>query len=66
MIDTAAILTPEAAEEEIDGRRYLRPTVKAGDLVTLDSGWVVTITQESLDCDCGKGVLCPYNPQTKE
>lgn len=27
--------------------------------------WVVEITQAGLDCDCGKGLYCPLNPQTR-
>ena len=48
---------------------YLHPSVQAGDKVLLSPGlygqFVVTITQAGLDCDCGKMVLCPLNPQEK-
>lgn len=27
--------------------------------------WEITITQEGLDCDCGKGVLCPLHTSRK-
>jgi hypothetical protein len=39
---------------------------KPGDRVRLHSSdWVVTITQAGIDCDCGKGILCPLNPQER-
>jgi hypothetical protein len=43
---------------------YLHPSVRAGDIVRLSENNFATITQAGLDCDCGKMVLCPLNPQT--
>lgn len=40
---------------------YRRITVPAGTEVAIGDGWIVTITQSGLDCDCGKGVLCQNN-----
>lgn len=52
------------AEEHLYGRAYIRKEIKAGD--TVDFGaWRITIDERSLDCDCGKGVYCPYNKQTR-
>lgn len=31
-----------------------------------DRRLIATVTPEGLACDCGKGVLCPLNPQTFE
>jgi hypothetical protein len=56
----------DEVEEVIDHARYIKPGVQPGTLVRLySSDWVVTLTQAGIDCDCGKGVLCPLNPQTK-
>lgn len=37
--------------------------LRLGDVVLLGGGWATTITAEGLACDCGKGALCPLNPQ---
>ncbi len=58
------MLTVEQAEEFIDNRAFLRSSVKAGDKVRFGA-WVITITQAGIDCDCGKGVYCPLNPQVR-
>lgn len=55
----------EKVEEHIDGRAYIRSGIKAGD-TTEFGAWSITIDQRSIDCDCGKGVYCPYNPQVKK
>lgn len=59
------MLTVEQAEEFIGNQSFLRPTVKAGDEVEFGA-WVITITQAGIDCDCGKGVYCPLNPQRRK
>lgn len=52
------------------GSTFLHPFIKPGDEVVLPSGeygtFVVTITEAGIRCDCGKGVLCPLNPQTRK
>lgn len=54
----------EKVEQDVYGRMEFRPGIEPGD--TVDFGaWRITITQNGLDCDCGKGVFCPYNPQVK-
>lgn len=37
--------------------------VRAGDSFWLPGGGIVTVTQKAIDCDCGKGLLCPENIQ---
>lgn len=42
------------------GRPFIRSHVKAGDVIVNRHGdELATVTQEALDCDCGKGLLCP-------
>ena len=49
---------------EVEGQTWgRRVTVPAGTVVDLGSGYAATITAKGLACDCGKGVLCPHNPQ---
>lgn len=47
------------AEDCVDGARVIR--VAAGTEVNCGDGWVVTVSEAGLRCDCGKGVLCPSN-----
>ena len=42
---------------------YTEVAVPAGTKVKLSPGSYALITAEGLACDCGKGVLCPLNPQ---
>lgn len=51
-------------EHEVHGRMEYRTGIEPGDTVNFGA-WSVIITQKALDCDCGKGVFCPYNPQVK-
>lgn len=53
------------AQAERDEHGVTVVTVPAGTSVDLGRGWVAQVTQAGLDCDCGKGVLCPLNPQTR-
>lgn len=52
-------------EEDINGRRYIRSGIRPGD-TTEFGAWTVTIDRRSIECDCGKGAFCPYNPQEKK
>jgi hypothetical protein len=51
-------------EELIDGRMYFRRGINPGDIV-IEDRCKYTVTQNALDCDCGKGVFCPYVIQEK-
>lgn len=44
---------------------YPRCIVPAGTEVAIGDGWIVTVTRQGLNCDCGKGVLCPSNPMRR-
>ncbi len=32
---------------------------KGGPLKIRRKGWVITVTVEAMNCDCGKGLMCP-------
>lgn len=40
--------------------------VPTGARVNLGGGLFATITDGGKACDCGKGVYCPLNPQTRK
>jgi len=40
--------------------------VPVGTKVDLGGQFVATITLAGKQCDCGKGVLCPLNPQERK
>jgi len=44
---------------------YTTITVPAGTKVSLGRGIIATVTQAAIDCDCGKGIFCPLNPQER-
>lgn len=49
--------------EVSDGHGWRTIGVPPGTEVALGEGWIATITQAAINCDCGKGVYCPLNPQ---
>jgi hypothetical protein len=34
---------------------------KGGPLKIRRNEWIITVTVEALNCDCGKGLMCPAN-----
>jgi len=66
MANVSLLHRQDEVEEIIDHVTYIKPGVEPGTRVRLHSSdWVVTLTAKGIDCDCGKGVLCPLNPQTR-
>lgn len=64
MAAIAIAINQADAEEVIGDQVFLRSGIKPGTRVRLhSSSWVAVISQEGIDCDCGKAVLCPLNPQ---
>lgn len=62
----STLMREDQVEETIDHATYIKPGVKPGTRVRLySSDWVVTISQAGIDCDCGKGIMCPLNPQER-
>ena len=56
LLETAQI-SPRRAE------RARKEFANTGQLVIRTDRISFTITVEALDCDCGKGILCPFNFQ---
>jgi hypothetical protein len=54
----------DKVEELVGTSMYLRPHIKAGDVLIADR-CKYTITQNAIDCDCGKGVFCPWVKQER-
>lgn len=52
-------------EAEVNEAGFHRTIVPVGTEVLLGDGWMVTISRESLACDCGKGPLCPSNRKVR-
>lgn len=63
-----ATYTLEQAEEtdEFMGYTWFTALARPGDTVDLGHGWMATVTQAGLDCDCGKEIYCPLNPQERK
>lgn len=36
-----------------------------GELAIQDGEWAIYVTEAGMNCDCGKGVYCPSNPQLR-
>jgi hypothetical protein len=50
------------ADEVVDFFGFIYPWVKPGDSVKYGNT-IIVMNQEGLDCDCGKGLWCPFFPQ---
>ena len=51
-------------EEDLDGRKFIFRGIQPGDY-TYDGKWKLIVTEDSLTCDCGKGMYCPFVRQEK-
>lgn len=51
--------------EDVAADGFRRVMVKAGTKVAVGHGFYVIITEASIRCDCGKGVLCASNPMRR-
>lgn len=47
-----------------NGPKYIFAGINPGDY-TYFGAWKFTVTQEALDCDCGKGMFCPLVKQER-
>ena len=59
------VYTLGEAEHEDGYGAVIKSNIPPGAIVDLTGGLYAVITEEGLACDCGKGVMCPLNPQLK-
>lgn len=45
--------------------RMMKRWVITGALAIQDGDWAIFVTEQGMNCGCGKGLYCPENPQVR-
>ena len=56
-------LTDTGALTKAQAQRMMKRWSITGALALQDGDFAIFVTEEGMNCDCGKGLYCPSNPQ---